>query len=63
MNHLGPLLFMISDIDKDVSATRLVSFVDDTKPYFGVGDVTGCDTLQLEWNAVYSWASSNNMFL
>ena len=36
---LGPLLFliMISDIDKDVSASTLVSFTDDTRLYSGVG--------------------------
>ena len=62
---LGPLLFliMISDIDKDVSASKLVSFADDTRLYSGVGDVTDCDNLQLNLNAVYDWASSNNMFL
>ena len=60
---LGPLLFliMISDIDKDVSASKLVSFADDTRLYSGVGDVTDCDNLQLDLNAVYDWASPNNM--
>ena len=44
---LGPLLFliMISDIDKDVSASKLVSFADDTRLYSGVGDVTDCYNL------------------
>ena len=61
---LGPLLFliMISDIDKDVSASKLVSFADDTRLYSGVGDATDCDNLQLDLNDVYDWASSNNMF-
>ena len=61
---LGPLLFliMISDIDKLVSASKLVSFADDTKLYSGVGDVTDCENLQLNLNAVYDWASYNNMF-
>ena len=61
---LGPLLFliMISDIDKDVSASKLVSFADDTRLYSGVGDVTDCDNLQLDLNAVYDWAASNKMF-
>ena len=59
---LGPLLFliMISDINKDVSASKLVSFADDTRIYSGVGD--DCDNLQLDLNKVYNWASSNNMF-
>ena len=61
---LGPLLFliMISDIDKDVSASKLVSFADDTRLYSGIGDVTDCDNIQLDLNAVYDWVSSNNMF-
>ena len=61
---LGPLLFliMISDIDKDVSASKLVSFADDTRLYSGVGDVADCDNLQLDLDAVYDWASSNNVF-
>ena len=61
---LGPLLFliMISDIDKDVSASTLVSFADDTRLYSGVGDVTDCDNLQLDLNAVYDWASPSNIF-
>ena len=44
---LGPLLLLIiiSDIDKDVSASKLVSFADDTRLYSGVGDVTDCDNL------------------
>ena len=60
----GPLLFliMIADIDKDVSASKLVSFADDTRLYSGVGDVTDCDNLQLDLNAVYDCSSSNNMF-
>ena len=53
---------MISDIDKDESASKLVSFADDTRLYSGVGDVADCDKLQLDLNAVYDWPSSNNMF-
>ena len=42
---LGPLLFliMISDIDKGVSASKLVSFADNTSLYSGVRDVADCD--------------------
>ena len=39
----------------------MVSFADDTRLHSGVRDVTGCDNLQLDLNAVYDWASSNNM--
>ena len=57
---LGLLLFftMISDIEKDVSEYKLVSFTDNTRLYPGVGDVTDCDNLQFDWN---DWTSSNNM--
>ena len=60
---LGPLLFliMIADIDKDVSASKLISFADDTRLYSGVGDVTDCDNQQFDLDTVYDWASSNNM--
>ena len=46
---LGPLLFLIiiSDIDKDLTASKLVSFADDISLYSGEGDVTYCDNLQL----------------
>ena len=52
---LGPLLFliMISDIDKDVSVSKLVSFPDNTRLYSSVGDVADYDNLQLDLNAVY----------
>ena len=61
---LVPLLFliMISDIDKDVSASKLVRFAHNTRLYSGVGGVTDCEKLQLDLNDVYDWASSNNMF-
>ena len=53
---------MISDIDKNVCASKQVSFADHTRLYSGVRDVTDCDNLQFDLNAVYDWASSNNMF-
>ena len=56
-------LIMNSNIDKDVSASKLVSFADDTRLYSCVEYVTDCDNLQLDLNAVYDWASSNTMFL
>ena len=61
---LGPLLFliMIADIDKDDSASKLISLSDDTRLYSGVGDVTDCDNLQFDLDTVYDWGSSNNMF-
>ena len=56
----GPSPVIDSDIDKDVSASKLVRFADDTRLYSGVGDVADCYNLDL--NAVYDWALSNNMF-
>ena len=37
-----------------------MSITDDTRLYSGVGDVTDCDNLQFDLNAVYDWASSNS---
>ena len=54
---------MIADINKDVSASKLISFADDSRRYSGVGDVTDCDNLQFDLDTVYDWASSKNMFL
>ena len=53
---------MIADIDNYIYASKLISFVDDTRLYSGVGDVTDCDYLQFDLDTVYDWASSNNMF-
>ena len=36
-------LSMIADIDKDASASKLISFADNTRLYSGVEDVTDCD--------------------
>ena len=51
---LGPLPFlsMIADIDKDLSASNLVSFADDTRLYSGVRDVTDCDNLLFDIDTV-----------
>ena len=53
---------MIADIDKDVPASKLINFADDTRLYSVVWDVTDCDNLQFDIDTVYDWASSNNMF-
>ena len=54
---------MISDINKDVSASKLVSFTDDTRLYSGVGDVTGCDNLQSDLNVCFLTPKSLVMFV
>ena len=43
---------MIADIDKDVSVSKLISFVDDTRLYSGVGSVTDCDNLLFDLDTV-----------
>ena len=58
---LVPLLFLIMISDIDVSASKLASFADDTRLYAGIGEVTDCDNLRFDLNAVYHWASSNNI--
>ena len=61
---LGPLLFLItiSDINKDISSSKLISFADDTRIYSKISDVLDCDNLQFDLNMIYDWASTNNMF-
>ena len=61
---LGPLLFiiMIADINRDVVSSKLISFADDTRVYSQIADTEDCDSLQQDLNAVYKWASDNNMF-
>ena len=57
-----PTLSFLTCVIVTVYIIKLVGFADDTRLYSGVGDVTDCDNLQLDLNAVYDWASSNNMF-
>ena len=61
---LGPLLFLItiSDINKDISSSKLISFADDTRIYSKIADVLDCDNLQYDLNMIYDWAITNNMF-
>ena len=62
---LGPLLFLItiSDINKDISSSKLISFADDTRIYSKIAEVSDCDNLQYDLNMIYDWAiTSNNMF-
>ena len=52
----GSLLFliMIADIDKHVFASKLISFMDDTRLNSGVGD-----NLQFNQDTVYDWVTTN----
>ena len=51
---LGPLLFLIlmSDINKGVSNTRIISFADDTRVYNNINTVEDCNALQTDLESV-----------
>ena len=59
---LGPLLFLIADINKDISESNLISFADDTRIYTKIHDVSDCNLLQQDLYHIYDWATTNNMF-
>ena len=60
---IGPLLFLvlIGDIDKDIAHSFLSSFADDTRIGKGIHTPDEAQLLQKDMEAVYSWASNNNM--
>ena len=60
---LGPLLFiiMISDINKDMLSSKIISFVDDTRVYTNITRIENSDSLQTDLNYIYFWAINNNM--
>ena len=62
---LGLLLFliMIADINKYISESNLISFADDTQINTKIHDVSDCNLLQQDFNHIYDWATTNNMFL
>ena len=57
---LGPLLFliMISDINKEITSSKVISFSDDTIVYSNITQADDCDNLQ----PIFNWALYNNMF-
>ena len=60
---LGPLLFLIliGDIDKDVAASFLSSFADDTRVGKGITSDEDVKLLQADLNSIYKWSAENNM--
>ena len=60
---LGPLLFLIliGDIDKDVAASFLSSFADDTRVGKGISSDKDVKLLQADLNSIYKWSAENNM--
>ena len=55
------LLILMSDINKGVSNTKIISFADDTRVYNNVNTVDDCNVLQSDLESVYNWADVNNM--
>ena len=60
---LGPVLFLIlmSDIDKDISESKVVSFADDTRIYHQIDSDDSINQLQTDLNKMYNWSVTNNM--
>ena len=60
---LGPVLFLIlmSDIDKDISESKVVSFADDTRIYHQIDSDDSTNQLQIDLNKMYNWSVTNNM--
>ena len=53
---------MISDINKGITSSKLVSFADDTRVYSNIAEADDCDNLHYDLNSIYNWAVHNNMF-
>ena len=51
----------MSDINKGVSNTKIISFADDTRVYNNINTVEDCNVLQTDLESVYNWADVNNM--
>ena len=60
---LGPVLFLIrmSDIDKDISESKVVSFADDTHIYHKINSDDSTNRLQTDLYKMYNWSVTNNM--
>ena len=60
---LGPLLFiiMISEINKDILASKIISFADDTRVYTNITQIENSDSLRTDLYYIYLWAFNNNM--
>ena len=52
---------MISDINKDILSSKIISFADDTRVYTNITQIENSDSLQTDLNYIYLWAINNNM--
>ena len=53
----------MSDINKELTSSKVISFADDTRVYSNITQADDCDNLQSDLNTIYNWALYNNMFL
>ena len=60
---LGPLLFIIiiSDINKDILSSKIISFEGDTRVYTNITQIENSDSLQTDLNYIYLQTINNNM--
>ena len=61
---LGPLLFLvlIGDINKDIAASFLSSFADDTRVGKSITSDDDMTQLQTDLESIYKWSAENNMY-
>ena len=60
---IGRLLFLIhiGDIDADLLHSFLSTYADDTRASQGIASLRDASLLQMDLNAIYCWATNNNM--
>ena len=46
---------MISDINKDILSSKIISFADDTRVYTNITQIENTDSLQTDLNYIYLW--------
>ena len=52
---------MISDINKDILSSIIISFADDTRVYTNITQIENSGSSQTDLNYIYLWAINNNM--
>ena len=61
MSLLWPLLFLISDINNEISDATVSCFVDDTRILLGIKDDEDAQKQPSEFHTLYIWTGTNNM--
>ena len=54
---------MITDINKGITSSNIVSFTDDTRIYSNIAEADDCDNLQYDLDSIYNGAVHNNIFI